>query len=198
YQYDGEWKPAMQKIISIKVKTANGYDTKTFRALFTHHGPVMAKRNGHYITVRHDNRDMNGLIQSWLRTKAGSFADFKKTMDIGANPSNNTVYADAEGNIAYWHGNFMPRRDTNYDWSQPVDGTTSATEWKGFHPVNETVHLYNPPNGWLQNCNSTPFTVAGNNSPKRKDYPAYMAPDGENYRGLNAVRILSKAPKDFT
>lgn len=114
---------------------------------------------------------------------------------MGANPSNNTVYADAEGNIAYWHGNFMPRRDPKYNWNEPVDGSIKATEWKGYHSVGETVHLYNPPNGWLQNCNSTPYTVAGNNSPKQKDYPAYMAPDAENFRGLNAVRVLSEEKK---
>jgi hypothetical protein len=36
------------------------------------------------------------------------------------------------------------------------------------------------------------FTVAGTNSPKPENYPPYMAPDGENFRGLNAVRLLSK------
>lgn len=114
---------------------------------------------------------------------------------MGANPSNNTVYADAEGNIAYWHGNFLPRRDPKYDWSKPVDGTIAATEWKGYHPVNESVHIYNPENGWLQNCNSTPFTAAGKYSPKKSDYAAYLAPDGENFRGLNAVRVLSEENK---
>lgn len=192
YAYDGKEKPVMQKKIEISVKTATAFEIKTFNAIFTHHGPVMAKRNGQYISVRHNNRDMKGLIQSWLRTKATSFAGFIKTMDIGANPSNNTVYADAEGNIAYWHGNFLPRRDPHYDWSEPVDGTTKATEWKGYHTVNESVHIYNPKNGWLQNCNSTPFTVAGKFSPKKTDYRAYMAPDGENFRGLNAVRVLSE------
>jgi acyl-homoserine lactone acylase PvdQ len=53
----------------------------------------------------------------------------------------------------------------------------------------------NPPNGWLQNCNSTPFTVAGFNSPKKENYPSYMAPDGENFRGINAVRVLSEENK---
>ena len=113
-------------------------------------------------------------------------------MALLGNISNNTVYADAEGNIAYWHGNFIPVRDTSYDWSRPVDGTTPATEWKGLHTVNESVHIYNPANGWLQNCNSTPFTVAGGNSPKQQDYPAYMAPDAENFRGVNAVRVLAR------
>src|SRR5205085_2724612 len=159
---------------------------------FTRHGPIMAKRGKDFISMRADNRIMNGLIQCWQRDKTTSFADYKKTMELLGNISNNTVYADAEGNIAYWHGNRVPIRDTSYDWSKPVEGSSSETEWKGYHKPDETVHLINPPNGWLQNCNSTPYTVAGNFSPKRSDYPAYMAPDGENFRGINAVRVLNE------
>ena len=195
YEYEGKLNPVIKKSIGIKLKTASGFEIKVFNTLFTHHGPVMAKRNGQYLSLRHNNRDTKGFMQSWLRTKANSFAAFKKTMDMGANPSNNTVYADGEGNIAYWHGNFLPRRDAKYNWSKPVDGTTSATEWKGYHTVNETVHIYNPQNGWLQNCNSTPFTAAGKFSPNKNDYVRYLAPDGENFRGINAVRVLDKEKK---
>lgn len=195
YEYDGKLKPVIKKYISIKYKTANGFETKTFDAMFTQHGPIMAKHNGQYLSLRHNNRDTKGFMQSWLRTKANSFADFKITMGMGANPSNNTMYADAEGNIAYWHGNFLPKRDPKYDWSRPVDGTTSATEWKGYHTLDESVHIYNPENGWLQNCNSTPFTVAGKYSPNKKDYATYLAPDAENFRGINAVRVLSEENK---
>jgi acyl-homoserine lactone acylase PvdQ len=157
----------------------------------------MAKRDGRWVSVKAVNRSLNGLVQSWQRTKAKGFADYKNVMALNANTSNNTVYADAEGNIAYWHGNFIPVRDTAYDWAKAVDGTTARTEWKSLHTVDQTVHLYNPPNGWIQNCNSTPFTVAGPYSPKRANYPAYMAPDGENFRGINAVRVLS-GKKNFT
>ena len=195
YEYDGKEKTVIKKPISIKYKTASGFEIKIFNTLFTHHGPIMAKRDGQYLSLRHNNRDTKGFMQSWLRTKANSFSAFKKTMDMGANPSNNTVYADGEGNIAYWHGNFLPRRDADYDWSKPVNGTTAVTEWKGYHPVNETVHIYNPQNGWLQNCNSTPFTAAGKFSPNKNDYVPYLAPDGENFRGINAVRILDKEKK---
>jgi acyl-homoserine lactone acylase PvdQ len=132
------------------------------------------------------------LIQCWQRTKANNFAEYKKTMELLGNISNNTVYADAEGNIAYWHGNRIPVRDTVYDWSKAVDGTTSTTEWKGYYKPDETVHVYNPTNGWLQNCNATPYTVAGANSPQKKDYPAYMAPDPQNFRGINTVRVLAE------
>lgn len=195
YEYEGQQLPVVQKQINIRYQTTKGIVSKTFTAMFTHHGPVLTKRNGQYLSLRHNNRDTKGFIQSWLRTKANSFADFIKTMEMGANPSNNTVYADAEGNIAYWHGNFLPKRDPHYDWSKPVDGTTKATEWQGYHTVEESVHIYNPENGWLQNCNSTPYTVAGKYSPNKSNYVAYLAPDGENYRGINAVNVLNQEKK---
>ncbi|MEO7768263.1 MAG: penicillin acylase family protein, partial [Ferruginibacter sp.] len=138
------------------------------------------------------NRSLNGLIQSWQRTKARGLNDYKKTMELYANTSNNTVFADNQGNIAYWHGDFIPKRDKTLNWSKPVDGSVSTTEWQGLHTLNEIVHVYNPATGWIQNCNSTPFTVAGSSSPNKQDYPPYMAPDGENFRGINAVRVLSK------
>ena len=195
YEYDGKQRPVIQKRISLKAKKGTGIETTNINAFFTHHGPIMAKRNGQWVSVKADNRILNGLIQCWQRTKAKSFNDFKKTLDLQGNISNNTVYADAEGNIAYCHGNRIPKRDTKYDWKRAVDGTTPATEWKGYHKINETVSSINPPNGWLQNCNSTPFTVAGANSPRKENYPDYMAPDGENFRGINAVRVLSEEHK---
>lgn len=198
YQYEGLKKLVTQKKMLLRYKENGSIHSKTITTFWTHHGPVMAKRDGKWITVKAVNRSLAGLMQSWLRTKTTSFADYKKIMELKANTSNNTVYADAEGNIAYWHGNFVPVRDVKYDWSKPVDGTTIATAWKGLHRVEETVHLYNPSNGWIQNCNSTPFTAAGDvASPKREAYPTYMAPDGENFRGVNAVRVLSGA-KNFT
>ena len=65
-------------------------------------------------------------------------------MDIRTNSSNNTVYADAEGNIAYFHGNFIPVRDTVFDYTKAVDGSNPATDWKGLHTVDENILLLNP------------------------------------------------------
>src|SRR4029079_1345638 len=140
--------------------------TKTFTGLFTHHGPVMAKRNGQYISVKGNNRSLTSLIQSWKRTTAKGLDEYKKIMELKANTSNNTVFADNKGNIAYWHGDFVPKRNKNFNWSKPVDGSISATEWQGLHTLDEIIHVYNPATGWIQNCNSTPFTVSGISSPK--------------------------------
>ena len=193
YEYEGMEKPVRLKQLGIGYKLPDtSFAIKNFETFHTGHGPVMAQRNDQWISLKADNRLLNGLIQCWQRTKAKGLEDFKKTLDLKGNISNNTVYADAQGNIAYWHGNRIPKRDTSYNWNEPVDGSIQATEWKGYHSINETVHSINPVNGWLQNCNSTPFTVAGINSPKKENYPAYMAPDGENFRGINAVRTLSE------
>lgn len=195
YEYDGKSHPIGKKTINIRYREGNNIKTKTFTTYFTKNGPIMAIRDGKWISLKAKNRNTQSLIQSWVRTKAKSFDDYKKAMDLRANASNNTVYADAKGNIAYWHGNFIPVRDTKYNWADVVDGSTSATDWKGLHPVTETVHVYNPTNGWLQNCNSTPFSVAGQNSPQKSNYPTYMAPDGENFRGVAATKLLSQYQK---
>lgn len=197
YEYDKQLKPVTEKKISISYKDGDGLKTKTFTTYATHHGPIMAKRNDQWISLKSYNRSMTSLIQSWSRTKAKGFEDYKKTMDLRANTSNSTVFADNKGNIAYWHGNFVPVRDRKLNWAKVIDGSTSATEWKGLHTVDETVHVYNPANGWLQNCNSTPFSAAGAMSPKKADFPPYMAPDGENFRGVNAVKVLDKE-KSYT
>lgn len=195
YEYDNKLKPVIQKSITLRYKKDDSLLTKTITAYYTHHGPIMAKRDGNWISVRGYNRSLTSLIQSFQRTKAKGLEDYKKNMSLYANTSNNTVFADNKGNIAYWHGDYVPRRDSKLNWSKPVDGTTSATEWKGLHSLDEIVHVYNPATGWIQNCNSTPFTVSGISSPKKENYPTYMAPDGENFRGINAARVLSSENK---
>jgi acyl-homoserine-lactone acylase len=192
YDYEGKQRKVITKNITIRSKAGNKLESTTVQALYTHHGPIMAKRDGQWLSLRADNRIKDGLIQCWQRTKAQGFEDFKKSLDLKGNISNNTVYADASGNIGYWHGNRIPIRDPKFDWTKAVDGSIADTEWKGYHDINQTVLSINPLNGWLQNCNATPFTVAGINSPKEENFPEYMAPDAENFRGLNAVRTLNE------
>ncbi|MCW3114049.1 MAG: penicillin amidase [Segetibacter sp.] len=192
-KYDGRLLPVKTKPVVIRYKKGNGFEEQIFTTYYTNHGPVMGSRDGKWLSLRENNRSLPALMQSWLRTKSKGFEDFKKNMNLRSNTSDNTVFADNKGNIAYWHGNFVPRRSKDYDYSLPVDGSTSKSDWKGIYPLDQIVHVYNPATGFIQNCNSTPFTVAGKSSPKKENYPVYMAPDGENFRGLNAVRLLSNA-----
>jgi acyl-homoserine-lactone acylase len=142
-------------------------------------------------------KPIEALSQSFLRTKARTLAEYRKVMELKANSSNNTVYADADGHIAYFHPQFMPRRDDRFDWTRPVDGSDDRTSWQGIHPIDETPHVIDPPSGWIQNTNDWPYSAAGPDSPKMKDFPKYMDMVGESPRGLHAIRVLASR-KDFT
>jgi acyl-homoserine-lactone acylase len=195
YEYDGKLKPVTTRKLVLNIKTAAGVEQKSIIGYYTHHGPVLGSRDGKWLALKANNRSYNALVESWLITKAKTFAEYKKAMGLLQNATNNTVYADDQGNIAFWYGNFMPKRNPAYDWRFPVDGSTSATEWQGLHPVDESVHVYNPANGWIQNCNSTPFASSGKYSPDKSKYPAYMAPDGQNFRSVNAIKLLGDGKK---
>jgi acyl-homoserine lactone acylase PvdQ len=197
YEYENAERPVRSRDLVLTYKSTAGQKEFPVKVFYTHHGPVLGSRDGQWMSLREHNRSMIALMQSWLRTKADSFEEFRKIMDMRSNNSNNTVYADDKGNIAYWHGNFMPLRDTVYDWTRPVDGSVSATEWKGLHSLDEMIHIYNPASGWIQNCNSTPFEASGPASPRREHFPSYMAPDGQNARALNAIRLIS-SERQFT
>lgn len=198
YQYDGKLRPMKAVPVTLPYKTASGGTaSKTVTAYFTHHGPAVRAQDGKWVAVRMMFEPMKALEQSYLRTKAKNYNAFYKVMQLRTNSSNNTVYADGDGNIAYFHGNFVPRRDPRFDWTKPVDGSTAATEWHGLHEVKETINLFNPQSGYVMNTNNWPFTAAGANSPREKDYPAYMWSLPENARGIHAVRVLQDA-KDLT
>ena len=192
YKYDGKLRPVQVEKVLLPYKDGNRLLRKAFTVYRTHHGPVVGqKTDQQWVALRMMNEPLAALQQSYLRTKAADYASFQQVMKLNGNATNNTVFADSKGTIAYWHGNFMPKRNPAFDWNQPVDGSTSKTEWQGLHAVNELVQVRNPASGFIQNCNSTPFTVSGAASPVAAIYPKYMAPDAENYRGLNAVRVLS-------
>lgn len=195
YLYDGKQKPVTKKEIILNFATEEEMRSTKVTGLYTDHGPILARSGESYISLKASNRSVKSLLQNWERGKVKSFAEFKKNMSYCSEVNDNTTYADAQGNIAHWHGNFIPVRDRKFNWSEPVDGTTSATEWKGIHKPDETVHYENPSNGWIQNCNSSPFYSSGDASPKKESYPSYMAPDGENFRSLNARRLLGADKK---
>ena len=197
YKYGDKELPVITSQITVPYTSEHGMAERKFTAYRTQHGPVIAERNGKWVTVRLMQEPVKALIQSFTRTKATNYKSFRQTMDLHTNSSNNTIYADADGNIAYFHGNFIPRRDTRFDWTKPVDGSDPATDWHGLLSVDETPRLLNPPSGWLYNTNDAPWSAAGPGSLKKQDYPVYVETGGESARGLHAIKVLEDK-KDFT
>jgi acyl-homoserine-lactone acylase len=197
YKYGSQERPVTAAEITVPYKTEHGMAARKFTVYRTHHGPIVREIEGKWVSVRLMQEPVKALTQSYTRTKARDYKSYRETMELKANSSNNTVFADSDGDIAYFHGNFIPRRDTKFDWTKPVDGSNPETEWQGLLTVDETPHLLNPASGWLYNSNNSPWSAAGPSSPKKEDYPAYVENGGESARGLHAVKVLQDK-KDFT
>jgi acyl-homoserine lactone acylase PvdQ len=197
YKYGNEERQLTESVITVPYKTDRGMAEKKFTVYRSHHGPIVREVNGKWVAIRLMQEHIKALEQSFLRTKAKDYKSYLETMELKANSSNNTIFVDADGDIAYFHGNFIPKRDTKFDWTRPVDGSNPATEWQGLLTIDETPHLLNPKSGWLYNSNNWPWSAAGPSSPKKEDYPVYVESGGESARGLHAVRVLQDK-KDFT
>jgi acyl-homoserine-lactone acylase len=200
YQYGAAVRKLRVRRLVIPFKQGSGTGYRKFTVYYSHHGPIIRAESGRagdarrvasrWIALKLLQDPVPALEQSYLRTKTTDYASFRKTQEMLTDTSNNTVYADADGTIAYFHGNFIPRRDPKFDFTHPVDGSNPATEWRGPHALADTITLLNPSTGWIQNTNNWPFSAAGAASPKRENYPAYMWIRGENPRGIHAVEVL--------
>ena len=197
YRVGTEERPLVASKITVPYKSGAGLANKEFTVYQTHRGPIVRSVDGKWVSIRMMQEPLKALNQSYSRTKARNLAEYKKVMDLHTNSSNNTLYADADGNIAFFHSNFIPKRNPKFDWTKPVDGTDPATEWDGLLSFDESPNSVNPKNGWVYNTNNFPYSAAGANSPKQKDYPAYVDPGTENPRGVHAIRVLD-GKKGFT
>jgi acyl-homoserine-lactone acylase len=197
YRYGSAERPVVTERITVPYRTDSGPASRSFTVYRTHHGPIVRAADGKWISVRLMQKPVEALSQSFLRTKARTLAAYEKVMALAANSSNNTVYADADGHIAYFHPQFIPRRNDRFDWTRPVTGSDPATEWHGVHGIEDSPHVIDPPNGWIQNTNDWPYSAAGEYSPRRDRFPRYMDSEGESPRGLHAIRVLEHR-QDFT
>ncbi|MEO1170835.1 MAG: penicillin acylase family protein [Myxococcota bacterium] len=190
YRYGDEERPVLKKTVTVKCRQGDTIGERVFDTYGTHHGPIVRSQDGKWVAVALMERPMKALIQSYTRTKAKNLDEYLAIMEQHTNSSNNTVFADAEGNIAYLHSNFVPVRDPYLDYRKPVDGSDPATDWRGVHTLEESPNSINPPNGWVQNTNNWPYSAAGEYSPRYADFPAYMDIGAENQRGVHAVELL--------
>ena len=201
YRYGNGYRTATDWNDSLVVRTDKGPVSRNFTFRRTHHGPIVAVRDGKPVAIRMAGLEEGGLIeQRYMMGKARNLTEFRQAMARLAVPMFNTMYADREGNVWYLYNGTIPKRDQRFDWSKPVDGSDPATEWKGYHPVNELPQILNPSSGYAQNCNATPLLAAGDQTntggnPDPARFPHYMIGEEDNSRSRISRRILAGTPK---
>ncbi|MFI2414816.1 penicillin acylase family protein [Streptomyces sp. NPDC018947] len=198
YRYGDELRPVTTKQVTLSVRTEDGgQEERRFTTYATHHGPIVREEDGKWIACALMNKPVDALKQSYLRTKTRDYDEYIGVAELKANSSNNTLFADSKGDIAFLMPQFMPKRDDRFDYLKTVDGSDTATDWNGLHSLASMPQAVNPRNGWAFNTNNWPWTAAGDDSPDAADYPRYFDRFGENPRGPQAIRVLT-ARKDFT
>ncbi len=191
YHYGNECRPVAVRTVTVQYRTPDGFTgLRTFQTFRTHHGPVVRAENGRWISFAMMDKPVEALEQSFGRTRATDLASFLKVADLKANSSNDTIFADDKGEIAYLHPQFVPRRDNRFDYRKPVDGSDPATDWRGLHALSELPSAVRPATGWVQNTNAWPYRAGGIDSPDPARFPRYMDTDGENFRGIHAQKLL--------
>lgn len=196
YAYANGHRRATEWNEVIKIKKNGGIESKSITLRRTHHGPVVSLKGNQTLTLRLAKLEEGGLIDEWYAMgKAHSLTEFKAAMSRLAIPMFNTMYADREGKIFYVYNAAVPRRSAKVDSTKPLDGSSPESEWQGYHKFEELPQLTNPPAGFLQNCNSTPFLTTSKGNPDKAAFPSYMAPEPDTPRASLSRQILGAKEK---
>jgi acyl-homoserine-lactone acylase len=193
YKLDGAWRELEVRTAAIQVKVLGPLSWTAHReVLWSVYGPVVrgprgvfAIRIAGYGDVRH--------IEQWYRmNKASGFDEWLDAMRMNALPMFNVGYADREGHIFYVYNARLPLRSEGYDWSGIVPGNTSRTLWTESLPFDRLPQVRDPPSGFVQNCNSSPFhTTVGDGNPEPSAYaPTFGIETRMTNRSLRALELL--------
>ena len=197
YLYDGEYRPLESRQVVLNVQ---GQEQEQFELLYSHHGPLIARQENRGYAARIAYSDVVRISEGWQELNlAQDYRDIAKALESLVFFPQNVMAADTSGNIYYQRTGRTPRRPDGYDWSKPVDGSTSKTEWTGFHPASDHLQLFNPPQGFLQNCNVPPDAMLPGRPFLPGDRPDYLYGSRQygplsgwtNQRGARIVQLLS-------
>ena len=196
YLFDGKWLDLEQYDVNINIKTIGKFSIDHKEAAFwSVHGPVIKGKHATYAIRYSWDNNIKTIEQWYYMNKAKNFKEWNEAMSIMALPMFNAGYADKEGNIFYIYNAKLPIRKNNFNWNGVIPGNTSETLWKEFVKYEDLPQILNPPSGFIQNCNNTPYytTKDKNNNPTPNlDESIYSGIETKlTNRSLRAMQLFS-------
>ena len=200
YRYGKGHKKAEEWTEQIGVVVGNEVVDKNITFRKTHHGPIVGERNGKQISAMVGRLySPDRLEQALGMIRAKNFDQWYRAFSHCAIPMFNVVYADRDGTIFYGYNGAVPIRKEGFQWDRTVDGSNPETEWNGYHTLEQLPQVLNPKCGYVQSCNSSPFTTTELENPNRDQYPSYMVREvGVDRRRSKRSRQLLEQAQGIT
>src|SRR5205085_3539216 len=174
YRYDGKWRDMTVRKEIIKVKNGDKVEAKEVEVEYTHHGPVVAHKNGKAYAMAIPCAEEIGLTdQAYEMMMARNLNEMKQALMHLQLMAQNVMVGTVQGDIYYVRNGRVPVRAKGTDPSKPIPGNTSANEWQGLHPFTDLVQITNPPSGYMHNCNVTPCAMMKNSPLTPDKYATY-------------------------
>ena len=137
--------------------------------------------------------------QFWRMGLARNLDEWRHAMRMQQLPIFHTMYADRDGHIMYVYNAAPPVRahgDHAY-WNGLIPGDRAdliATDT--IVPFDQLPQVIDPPNGWVQNCNDSPWTSTYPMVLDPVKFAAYVAPPPSlGPRSQRSIRLLSQPGK---
>jgi acyl-homoserine-lactone acylase len=158
YRFDGGVVPLARDDVTIRVKSDGEPKTETRTFWHAPLGPVIHRTDAKAYVLRSACYENHRAYEQWLKmTQTKSYAEFRRVVEMNQIPMFNICYADRSGNIFYlWNGT-VPNLPHAAHKAEAVRAARTADVWTRFHATSELPQLFNPPGGYVQNCNSPPY-----------------------------------------
>jgi acyl-homoserine-lactone acylase len=158
YRYDDQWRDLEVRKVRVGVKKGDQVEWKESEIEYSHHGPIVAHKNGKAYAMAIPYFQEVGLTdQTYETMTARNLDEMKRALGHLQLMGQNVMVATVQGDIYYVRNGRVPVRAPGTDLSRPIPGCYSTNEWRGIHPFSDLVQIENPRQGYMQNCNVTPF-----------------------------------------
>lgn len=190
-QFQEGWEKLKTRTEVIKV---HGQEDINFLVQTSRHGPIIngivenVEEAGSHIALSWLllQVENNAVQAAYQLNRASTFNEARDAVSKFSAPGLNVMYADTDGNIAWWAAAKLPVRPAHVQSKLFLDGASGNDEYQGFYEFSKNPHAINPPWGFVYSANNQPDSVDG------ILYPGYYYPKSRAGRIAELLSVDKK------